>query len=307
MAELSLYEQTLRNLHTPPGMLVDVGGYRLHILTLGEGSPRVIFESGGLDSSVEWRRVFPEVAKFTRASAYDRAGVGWSEIGPEPRHALQRVNELHVLLERGDIRPPYVLAGFSDGGHTIRLFAHFFPDEVTGIVLVDARHPDLLERLPPAWNKHKKRAAFKDRWLGSLSDLGVLKIAPRALGERAMHQNIQDLPAHIQNRYLEANYFKTKLAEYKTIAESDRQARAVSDLGDIPLIVIRHGIPGPFSNLPAEQAEKAEQVWQELQLDLLNLSTRSQLRVAQDSGQHILLEQPKIVIQAIRELVAQTR
>lgn len=303
----SLYEEALRNLHTPPGMLVDVGGYRLHILTIGEGSPGVIFESGGLDSSLEWRKVFPEVVNFTCASAYDRAGTGWSEIGPEPRHALNRLKELHVLLERADIRPPYVLAGYFDGCHTLRIFAHFFPEEVKGLVFIDARHPDLVERLLEAWIKHEKRAALKDLWLGSLARLGVLRLASKVLGERTMPQNNQDLPSHIQDLYLAPAYFKTKLAESKTMTDSDRQVKVVSDLGDIPLIVIHHGIPDLFTNLPAEQAEKAEQVWQELQLDLLNLSTRSQMRVAEDSGQHILLEQPEIVIQAIRELVAQTR
>src|SRR5215469_9235665 len=88
----------------PPGRLVDVGGYRLHLRCEGQGSPTVVFESGGGMTSNEWTLVQPEAAKFTRVCSYDRAGLGWSESGP----LQDPVEVLHVLLRKGEVPGPYV-------------------------------------------------------------------------------------------------------------------------------------------------------------------------------------------------------
>src|SRR6476619_4466167 len=83
--------------YPPPGQLVDVGGYRLHINCTGTGSPTVVIESGWGDMSAAWGWVQPEVAKTTRVCTYDRAGMGWSEASPEPRVAREYAKELHTL------------------------------------------------------------------------------------------------------------------------------------------------------------------------------------------------------------------
>src|SRR5262252_103363 len=96
----------------PPGRLVDVGGWRLHINCTGEArasQPTVILEAGAGDFSVEWSLVQPGMARFARVCSYDRAGMGWSDLGPHPRTMHQIVYELHTLLDRGGVRPPYVL------------------------------------------------------------------------------------------------------------------------------------------------------------------------------------------------------
>src|SRR5262245_50984185 len=128
--------------HPPPGKLVDVGGWRLHLDCAGTGSPAVVFASGSGDFSFDWALVQPEVARSARACAYDRAGDAWSDPGPIPCTLRQEAYELHTLLERAGIAPPYVLVGHSYGGLLVRVYAERYPAEVAGMVLVDATHED---------------------------------------------------------------------------------------------------------------------------------------------------------------------
>src|ERR1041384_6815725 len=119
----------------PPGRLVDVGGWRLHLNCTGEArasQPTVILEAGKGDFSVEWSLVQPGVAKFARVCSYDRAGDGWSELGPYPRTFHQIVYELHTLLDKAGVKPPFVLVGQSYGGWLVRLYAFTYPAEVAG-------------------------------------------------------------------------------------------------------------------------------------------------------------------------------
>ena len=122
--------------YPPPGQMVDVGGYRLHINCTGSGSPTVVIETGWGDSSASWGWVQPEVAKTTRICTYDRAGMGWSETSPQPRTAREFAKELHTLLAKANEPGPYVLVGHSLGGYTVRVYAHDYPEEVAGLVLM---------------------------------------------------------------------------------------------------------------------------------------------------------------------------
>jgi pimeloyl-ACP methyl ester carboxylesterase len=297
----------LTGTYTPPGHLVDVGGHRLHIFAAGEGSPSVVLEAGRPGWCVDWRHVQPGVAEFTRVCAYDRAGLGWSEPGPKPRHALQMAEELRRLLERSDLHPPYVMVGAAFGAHIVRLFHHFFPEEVVGMVLVEARHPEQDTRMPEAWSRREKRAGRRYRFLSRLARWRILPYMGGVLGERIAPKDAGELPAHFGAKYLAPSYFATNLAELEALPESDRQVRATDSPWDIPLIVIRHGVPGLFSKLPADLAEQAEQTWRELQEDLTRLSGNSELWVAEGASQDIPLEEPSLVVEAIREVVEKAR
>lgn len=124
-----------------PGELVDVGDHKLHIQCLGEeraGVPTVVVETGIWDCSQSWQLVQKELAAFTRVCTYDRAGYGWSEKGKSPRTFEQAVFELKILLQKKGIKPPFILVGHSLGGPIIRIFQNKYPEEVKGIVLVDA-------------------------------------------------------------------------------------------------------------------------------------------------------------------------
>jgi pimeloyl-ACP methyl ester carboxylesterase len=126
---------------------VDVSGHRLRVQTAGSATPTVVFEVGIGDTLDVWNSVVPEVARFARTVTYDRAGLGKSEHGPEPRSFTQIATELHALLHRANIAAPYVLVGHSFGGANIRAFAHLFEDEVAGMVFVDPLTEDIFTHL----------------------------------------------------------------------------------------------------------------------------------------------------------------
>ena len=133
----------------PPGQLVRVNKGRMHIHVTGEGTPNVVFESGMGASCLSWTLVQPQVAQFSRAVSYDRAGHGWSDPALEPRTAGQIAQELHALLNATGLPGPYVLVGHSFGGYVNRAFAHIYRNEVVAMVLVDSVHPAEWENPTP--------------------------------------------------------------------------------------------------------------------------------------------------------------
>src|SRR4028119_710198 len=139
----------------PPGEMVDVGGYRLHINCVGQGSPTVVLDAGSGGFSAQWVRVQREVSGTTRVCAYDRAGMGWSEMGSEPRDAKQISSELHALLEGADIEWPYVLVGHSFGRLYMQTYAARYRDEGAGVGLVDSSQPDQFSYQPVTRDSHE--------------------------------------------------------------------------------------------------------------------------------------------------------
>src|ERR671916_388334 len=142
--------------YPPPGEMVDVGGYSLHINCVGQGSPTVVLDAGSGAMSASWVLVQREVSDTTRVCAYDRAGMGWSEMGPEPRDARQISGELHTLLSKAGIEGPYVLVGHSFGGLYMQTYAARYPDEVAGVALVDSStEPDQFSQRPEAQDSNE--------------------------------------------------------------------------------------------------------------------------------------------------------
>ncbi len=146
---------------------VDVEGHKLTLQVAGAGTPTVVLDYGLGGSIATWSDVFPEVARFTRVVAYERAGYGKSEPGPEPRSQTQIATELHTLLHRANIAPPYVLVGHSLGGVNIRAFAHLFKDEVAGLVFVDPLNENIFTT-----------ASEKEREAAQAQQEAALKNAP---------------------------------------------------------------------------------------------------------------------------------
>ena len=143
-------------LATDPGGpgLIDVEGHQLYLDCRGAGSPTVVFDADLDEGAVSWELVQPAIAATTRACAYDRAGVGLSERGPDPRTSQQAVNELHALLVSAGVPPPFILVGHGFGGLNSQLYAHLYPQEVVGLVLVDATHEEWYNQLRgtlPIW------------------------------------------------------------------------------------------------------------------------------------------------------------
>jgi pimeloyl-ACP methyl ester carboxylesterase len=215
--------------------MVDVGGYRLHINCTGSGSPTVVLESGWGDSSASWGWVQPEVAKITRVCTYDRAGTGWSEASPQPRTAREYAIELHTLLANANEPGPYVLVGHSMGGFTVLVYAHDYPAEVSGLVLIDA------QALPTSDIAHPNPAPNPGgtSLMSLMARIGVMRVLAGPLG------SIQDLPAADKKAYTASSVtprsVQTFLDEGRGISEGGAQARAVTTLGALPLIVLTRG------------------------------------------------------------------
>lgn len=306
-------KSALKAQYPPPGEMVDVGGYRLHIDCQGSGGPTVVMESGLGDSSLIWSYVRPESLKTTRTCVYDRAGLGWSDLSTKPRTAETIVEELHALLTNADITGPYVLVGHSIGGAYVRLYAHNYPENVAGMVLVDSSHEEQEARLPAAFVQLAKQGAQQsERELGfytPLAKMGVLALA------HAMLPVDDRLPAASQEteQALVANpkVLETLIAEQKMADSNLAQVAAagITTLGNIPLIVLsagRHDFP-PGTDISTAVIEQMEQVWQQLQVELTMRSPQGKQVLVAESGHYIHLEQPQVVIDAINQVVAAAR
>jgi pimeloyl-ACP methyl ester carboxylesterase len=124
--------------YAPHGQLYTVNGHQMHLYCVGQGGPAVILEAGGYAESLWWYRIQNQLAEHTQVCAYDRPGLGWSEATTLPRDPVTIVGELHMLLSQAGIKPPYVLTGHSYGAILVRVFAHQYPADVSGLILVDS-------------------------------------------------------------------------------------------------------------------------------------------------------------------------
>lgn len=162
--------------------MVSVAGRWVEARVSGSGSPAVVFESGFTGERAPWLRAQFSAARVTATLTYLRAGIGRSDPGPEPRSAEQIARELHMLLATLKIAPPYVLVGHSAGGLYVRVFAHMYPQEVTGLVLVDPATEDFYDRM---------RSKTPDNWSRMSNELGKLDSASGLPGQwRALPQSL---------------------------------------------------------------------------------------------------------------------
>jgi pimeloyl-ACP methyl ester carboxylesterase len=226
--------------YPPPGQLVDVGGHRLHLHCVGEGSPTVVLDAGLGAFSLDWGAVQPQIATSTRVCAYDRAGLGWSEPGPLPRSPQQFADELHVLLTNAGVEGPYVLVVLS--GKTARLFASQHPNDVAGMVLVDARHESVDEHVTPEQlaTESAEQRRFQ-RMIGWMAKFGLVRLLwapawPRVLpGSESLSPETRTAIGVLQAR---PRQIENALAEGQGRMDSNTQLEAAEPLGDIPLIVL---------------------------------------------------------------------
>jgi pimeloyl-ACP methyl ester carboxylesterase len=264
----------------PPGSLIDVGGYRLHISCEGYGTPAVIFDVGLGGTSREWRAVADEVRRFTRVCIYDRAGYGWSDLGPLPRTSSRIANELFLLLDGADIEGPYVLAGHSYGGYNMQLFARRYPYLVAGIVLVDSSHPQQVERFlePPI----EMNTAPSTSW-------GIVQFGPPPKPHEKLSAEAKDSYEARISRWKTRRTLANELLGFRDSARELREARPPAP---IPTIVISRGRRvWPKT----EKGDLLEGLWADLQSELAAQSPWSAHILAISSGHHVHLDQPQIV------------
>jgi pimeloyl-ACP methyl ester carboxylesterase len=292
----------------PPGKMVDVGGYRLHLNCLGEGSPTVILEAGQGNMSLIWNLVHNEAAQNTRVCAYDRAGLGWSEPSPVPRSVEVIVQELHTLLHNGNEKGPYIIVGHSLGGLFVRQYAHTFPEEVVGMVLVDSVHEDRFDRSGEKEITYLKQMVKLMPWLYRIQKLVAYTGIPALVPVKGIaHPNV---PEGVAEKYLAVlrshlTYIDGVSNEIRVLEDLYKQVQDanIHSLEDIPLVVLTHGLPAPTMGLSEEETRQSESIWREFQVELSQQSNYGELVVADQSGHDIHLDQPGLVVEAIRKVL----
>lgn len=264
-----------------PGERIDLGGYKVHLHCQGEGHPIVIIDVGLGDDSTDWQQIHQNSAENTRTCVFDRPGYGWSDFGPSPRSSVQIAKEINLLLEKSTLEPPYILAGHSFGGFNIRVYAANHPDNVAGMVLIDASHEEQYDRLNIKLpNRDGRRGNFMFLPKTSAADQAD---KPKVLRERAYH---------------------AARAEVAAMNQSAIQVARNGAIPDVPLVVVTRGLPEWYGDLTQEQREKD---WVNLQHELYKLAPNSTHMFAHKSGHNIPLEQPEIIVDAIADVIEQTR
>ena len=267
----------------PPGRLVDIGGYRLHLYCTGSGGPAVILEHGHRATYLDWFRVQPELAKFTRVCSYDRAGYGWSDPSPKDRVPSVMAEELHALLRAAGEKPPYVLVAHSLGALNAIMFAHKFPHEVAGLVLVDGVRAESLRQLP--W-----RGKLWFRVMQVTMPFGI----PRWRGWCGGG------PAETAREKValtcRSEFLKTILREDSAFPRVHSDMNVISSLADMPLVVIARD-PALGKNAAAEALNIRRQ------RENAALSTNSGFIVAEGSAHDVPLARPDVIVNAVKTLL----
>lgn len=308
--------------YAPVGKLVDIGGWKLHIH--GDGlhhkqGPTVIFENGIRGFSFDWIPIQKKLSSFTKSYSYDRAGYAWSELGSRPHTMIQSVYNLHTLLKNANIPPPYIMVGASHGGLLVRLFAQKYPSEVAGMILVDAGFEDGIQYINGKKQRPSVDATDKiipDVKTTATSEENSYARSPeaiKAIGGALKSMGFpftqvefpfNQLPDSIQKlRIWGISQYEFYVAnenefifEEKVGMIKEREKRPYM-FGDMPLVVLTAG----NSSLDADEQERRIN-----QTAMTNLSRNSKQIIA-DSNHHIHIEQPELVINAIKEVIQSAR
>ncbi|WP_062154492.1 alpha/beta fold hydrolase [Beggiatoa leptomitoformis] len=271
---------------TMPGNLVSVGDHRLHIYCTGEGSPVVLMDAGLGGTFIDWSRIQPMVAQYTRVCTYDRAGYGWSESGTSPRTSSTIAEELFTLAKNAHLAPPYIVVGHSFGGFNVRLFASHHPAETVGMVLVDASH-------------EKQFSRFAKETQQNLAPTTGAQIA--FLSRPLIPNNLPADKQELAKRMLATErMYGSLLSEVSSMRTSAQEVFNASEI-TVPLVVISRGTQA-WQNNP--RGAQLEALWQELQDDLASHSPHSAHLIVHDSSHYIHLDKPQVVIESINSLVA---
>lgn len=275
----------------PPGKLVDVGGFRLHMLCTGKpDGPLVVLDAGLGDSSLVWASVQEHLSPHVRVCSYDRAGIAWSDPATTPRTAQSAAEELHALLRNAGEPPPYVMVGHSAGVNYVRLYAHTYPETVKGLVLVE---PPILQEASPALVNMISAVRLA---IGALARVGVVRLLAK-VGQIGILYGGSNPPQAVVAH-------AAFLYRPQSIAASVQETRALPDIvrqmnlaarphawNDWPVTIIAaHRGPAPDPALSTALA------------DLSQLSSRG--KVVTVSGSHFVhFEHPETVAEAVLEII----
>ena len=296
--------------YPPPGKLVDIGGRRMHIDCRGTGTPTVVFEAG-LDWSgtLSWSKVHDSVASFTRACAYDRAGVMWSDPKSGGQDANAVADDLHATLKAAGITGPLVLTGHSIGGPYVVTYTGKYPAQVAGLVLVDASHPDQFARFATVTkvDLHPRSILPIAKVASALSWMGIVRLAAGYAQPPNSPQDAAETMAAFASKSIAEN-----IAEVEGYDRSMAQAGAIRDLGNRPLVILSALAPQPPETLKAlgmtrQQGARFRQIWQALHAEEASWSTRGRQQSVPDAHHYIQYDRPDAVIAAVKQVVDMVR
>lgn len=298
-----------RNDYPPPGTMVDIGGRSMQLDCRGNGGPVVVFESG-LDEkgSMSWEPVHNQVAQFTRACAYSRAGVMWSDPGGAftPESVAQ---DLHVTLRAAGEAGPFVLVGHSLGGPYSMIYTRLFPTDVAGLVFVDTSHPDQMERLKPVMSLTPADQIPVMRAMDYLSWTGITRLlSGMSQGE------VPNQPAVVAEAGTAWMPYSISAvgAELENLEATLSAGGELRTLGDRPLYVLTAAAPLPqamrdmLSMTPAQE-EEFHVLWTELQADEAAWSSNSRHVQVPEAMHYIQFDAPDKVVAGVAWVVEQVR
>lgn len=277
--------------HEPLGELVDIGDFKLHIKTTGHknNKPTVVIE-GGSGTATEYYHWLSEGLKDSlRVIRYDRAGIGYSESSNTPRDPITIAKELHLLLEKVNESPPYIMVGHSLGGSYIRKFTELYPNEVNAMVLLDATHPNRANRIksiPSASSWKFKTMIGLQKTQAILADMGIIMLYDMAFGP-SFGREMDGLPSEINDRtidfLIDGKYTRAMTNETAYYHVSLNQTRKKGNFGDLPIRIF----PSAERKISEEDYQKYlrrgmdlrknQTISRELQRDYLNLSSKTKL------------------------------
>lgn len=296
----------------PPGQLVDVGGYRLHLYCTGVstlGQPTVILESGLGAPGLMWTLVQTEVANHRRVCSYDRAGYGWSDPGPAPRVAQHFVTELHTLLHTAGEQPPYLLVGHSLGSLIVRVYAATYPAEVVGLLFLDPRHADFFNRMPPEALAIDERNFRTAQWLKLTTPLGITRLLGAFGRLETFESYLAPLPDAVEaaawaRMIYRPEHWDTAVTERATSAETYAQAKTAPLAPDLPLTVLTAELGWQAWRTSDETQDAAGRtLWLALQEEQAHLTARGTWQVIPNGGHYLYFEQPQLIATTIKQLL----
>lgn len=304
-----------RELYPQIGHSVDIGGRALNIYCSGTGQPAVIFESGSPWPLYDPRKIFGEaeprpgygwvsiqreMAKTTTACWYDRAGSGWSDLGPYPRDSASNARDLHALLRAAGVSPPYVLVAEASAALDARVYAGWWPEDVAGVVFVNGVHPGLLYRIGSATLIPPVVGHSQDVVAQLFNQVGLYRLGLPA-GPATASQPEGMTPAEWNTVWHLTQSSKARSALMQEIGAwqmSRDEAGAAGSLGARPVAVLT----GENFLSPGRQ-----QVWMEFQTALAHLSTRGKLVTVNESREDLIYRAPQAIVAATRQVVDDVR
>ncbi|PZO36320.1 MAG: alpha/beta hydrolase [Pseudanabaena frigida] len=295
----------------PIGQLIDVGGYRLHLYTLGntlgENTPTIVLDHslGG----VEGYLLIEELAKLGRVCIYDRAGYGWSDRSPYPRTSDRIVQELDILLTQSQIEPPYILIGDSFGSYNMRLYAHLFPQKVAGLILTDGLHETGMLNMPIQLKALK--LFFLSGFLISIlgSAFGIIRLLRVCRIFEFIKPELknfsEDARDRVKRSFCLPKHWITMSQEIVNLDKSATQVSIAKHFSHLPIVSIKsHSFFKPSFWTALIPLRSINQLRDQMHLELSSLSTNFLQVEAHKSSHFIWIDQPDLIISSVRTVIS---